>query len=85
MNTWNISFFSNIKSDRNNNKKMIRKREQDFLAMGGAVAAICPVKLRRIKGKSQDEAEQFLACGAAPRRDSFIKPSTSCLKCSKRP
>lgn len=30
-------------------------------------------------------SRRCLACGAASRGDSFIKPSTSCLKCSKSP
>lgn len=64
-----------------------KNRNQDFLLMEGSVCSnsACRAAADQRKKSRWSRSRRCLACGAASRGDSFIKPSTSCLKCSKSP
>lgn len=55
--------------------------------MAGSVCSnsACRAAVDQRKKSRWSRSRRCLACGAASRGDSFIKPSTSCLKCSKSP
>lgn len=55
--------------------------------MAGSVCSnsACRAAVDQRKKSRWSRSRRCLACGAASRGDSFIKPSTSCLKCIKSP